>query len=80
MVDNYMKRSITYNDVVVFFDDDYVPYRYHRSLATWADLLQHPFKLDDEPISEKNSFDFVLYDRGFLDAIASGSYLARSSP
>mmetsp|Transcript_17566 Transcript_17566/g.22758 ORF Transcript_17566/g.22758 Transcript_17566/m.22758 type:complete len:282 (+) Transcript_17566:645-1490(+) len=81
MVGDYMGRSTVDNDIIVFFDADYVPYRNHRSLEKWAEALRYPLEAyDGEPLSEHAPMDFVLYDRGFLDEIASGSFFARSSP
>ena len=75
MVADYMKRSTVEGDIVVFFDADYVPYRYHRSLLDkWADALRYPTQVgDSEPISQQTPIDFAVYDRGFLSEIASGS-------
>lgn len=81
MVASYMKRSTVEGDIVVFFDADYVPYRYHRSLDQWADAFRYPTQVGDiEPLSQQTPIDFAVYDRGFLSEIASGSYFARSSP
>ena len=65
MVADYMLNHTQPGDVVVFFDADYVVYRPWRSLTDWVDTMM------------EDNIDLVLYDRGFLDEIASGSYFVR---